>query len=210
MTIFESHAVTSCMCCWCRSIITCLLAPLTWKWWQNYWNQMPQLHSVSCHHGDHGEPGRWIDSNKLVCEQISTSSATITCEPESRVKWVPTISVANVQRHKNATTKKRIAFFHPPCWSPSMYCTTSIHSKIPNQSLAPSATTEWDNMGWNINMRSFFCLSRIKNIVEFHDCLSCLKTMSQQLRTTILTTSKWHANSRKKLTSSYSDSMKCL
>ena len=30
-TVFESHAVASFLCCWCMSIITCLLASLTWK-----------------------------------------------------------------------------------------------------------------------------------------------------------------------------------
>ena len=31
VTVFESHAVASFLCCWCITIITCLLASLTWK-----------------------------------------------------------------------------------------------------------------------------------------------------------------------------------
>ena len=31
VTVFESHAVASFLCCWCMSIITYLLASLTWK-----------------------------------------------------------------------------------------------------------------------------------------------------------------------------------
>ena len=42
------------------------------------------LHSVSCHHGDHGEPGSWIYSNKLVCTLISQSSEPITYYPKNK------------------------------------------------------------------------------------------------------------------------------
>ena len=74
------------------------------------------LDSVSCHHGDHGEPGSWISANKLVCTLISQSSEPITCEPASmesqqHLKKVPATS------YKSETTKKTklIAFLHPPC-----------------------------------------------------------------------------------------------
>ena len=52
------------------------------------------LHSVSCHHGDHGEPGSWIYSNKLVCTLISHKAV-----------------------NPSPTTQKTklIAFLHPPC-----------------------------------------------------------------------------------------------
>jgi hypothetical protein len=84
-------------------------------------NQILQLHSVSCQHGNHGEPSSCIYSNKLVLRQLSTSSEPITCEPasmeiEQHRKWVPTTSFANVQRHTNKTIKTEN--LSPPCLCP--------------------------------------------------------------------------------------------
>ena len=112
------------------------------------------LDSVSCHHGDHGEPGSWISANKLVCRLISQSSEPITCEPASMESQQHLKK--GFQQHLTKVRLPKKQNLSPSCirhacivvsslMSNSMYCATSIQKPFVHIDSERIVQSKWYN-----------------------------------------------------------------
>ena len=119
------------------------------------------LHSVSCHHGDHGEPGSWIYSNKLVCTNLSKQW---THHLRTSIHGKPTTSKKGFQQHLTKVRLPKKQNLSPSCirhaciavsslMSNSMYCATSIQKPfmhIDSERIVQFKC--YNQMGWSINI----------------------------------------------------------
>jgi hypothetical protein len=159
------------------------------------------LDSVSCHHGDHGEPGSWISANKLVCTLISQSSEPITCEPASMESQQHLKK--GFQQHLTKVRLPKKQNLSPSCirhacivvsslMSISMYCATSIQKPFVHIDSERIVQTKWYNQmvghGVEHQHANGFMLVRYILIMKY-SCISLVSFLSR-VREHISKTSK--------------------
>ena len=158
------------------------------------------LHSVSCHHGDHGEPGSWIYSNKLVCTNLSKHW---THHLRTSIHGKPTTSKKGFQQHLPKVRLPKKQNLSPSCirhacivvsslMSNSMYCATSIQKPFVHIDSERIVQSKWYNQmeghGVEHQHANGFMLVRYILIMKY-SCISLVSFLSR-VREHISKTSK--------------------